>query len=191
MHRLEKFMMLIVVCALASAGCESKNHNDHMSSAKTMSMASATAVAELKPSKAATTQPTNNNVTGTVTFTEGDDGVVVVAHLMGLSPGKHGFHIHEKGDLSDAALQSVGPHYNPSHSHHGGPDTAEHHAGDLGNITADESGHAMMKTTLKGVKLSDLVGRSVIVHAAADDLKTDPAGNSGGRIAGGVIEMKN
>jgi len=188
MNRIVNGLLFVTAMFIFAAGCESNEH--HHDSAKAMSTAGEMAVAELKPSKAATTQPTNNDVTGTVTFTQADDGVHVVAHVMGLSPGQHGFHIHEKGDLSDPGLQSVGPHYNPAHSHHGGPATPEHHAGDFGNLTADASGHATLEMTFKGVKLSDVVNRSVIVHAGSDDLKTDPAGNSGARVAGGVIEMK-
>jgi superoxide dismutase, Cu-Zn family len=149
-----------------------------------------TGVANIQPSKGAATQPANKSVTGTATFTQVGNDVHVVANVNGLSPGKHGFHIHEKGDLSDPSLVSAGAHYNPGKHKHGGPDTPEHHAGDLGNITADASGHGMVDVTMRDVKLDDLVGRSVIVHAAEDDLKTDPSGNSGGRVAGGVIEMK-
>src|SRR6185436_19148893 len=142
------------------------------------------------PSKAAATQPSNKNVTGTVNFTQDGNDVKVVADITGLSPGKHGFHIHAKADMSDPQLQSVGPHWDTGAHKHGGPDTPEHHAGDLGNLTADDAGKAHMESTLKGVKIADLEGKSVIVHAAEDDLKTDPSGKSGGRIAGGAIEVK-
>lgn len=151
----------------------------------------AMAVANIMPSKAAATQPSNTNVTGTVTFTQTDQDLSVVADITGLSPGKHGIHIHEKDDMSDPQLKSVGPHWDMAGKHHhGGPETAEHHAGDLGNLTADDSGKAHMNGVLKNMKLDDLSGKSVIIHAGEDDLKTDPAGNSGGRIAGGAIEVK-
>ena len=159
------------------------------------------AVAVIKPSAAATTQPTNNDVTGTVTFTEqGDDTVKVVADLKGFaSNSTHGFHIHEKGDLSAPDLSSAGGHYNPTGMHHGGPPeegqtgSEQRHAGDLGNITADADGNVHLQMVLPGCSLHgdhSLLGRSVIVHAKPDDLKSDPSGNSGARIAGGVIEMK-
>ncbi|MCC6424844.1 MAG: superoxide dismutase family protein [Phycisphaerales bacterium] len=153
-----------------------------------------TAVAKIAPSQAASTRPVLNGVNGLVTFTAVDGGVRVVAELHGLKPDSHhGFHIHEKGDLSAPDLSSAGGHFNPDQHHHGGPGSAAAHAGDLGNITADAKGDAHLETTLSGVTLEvgprGLVGRSVIVHADADDLKTDPAGNAGPRIAGGVIEL--
>jgi superoxide dismutase, Cu-Zn family len=152
--------------------------------------ADATASATVSPAKAAATQPSNTNVTGTVTFTQDGDDVKVVADITGLSPGKHGFHIHAKDDMSDPHLTSAGPHWDVGHHHHGGPDSAEHHTGDLGNLVADDSGKAHLEGTLKGVKISDLAGKSVIVHAKEDDMMTDPSGNSGGRVAGGAIEVK-
>ena len=151
----------------------------------------AEATATITPSKAAATQPSNTSVTGTATFTQDGADVKVVVDLAGLSPGKHGCHLHEKNDLSDPELKSVGPHWDMGGKHHhGGPETAEHHAGDLGNLTADDSGKAHMEGMLKGITLDELTGRSVIVHAKEDDLKTDPSGNSGGRVAGGAIEVK-
>lgn len=130
-----------------------------------------------------------SQVTGTVTFTKIGDEVKVVADIQNLKPGKHGFHIHDKGDCSAPDASSAGGHFNPTHQHHGGPDSAEHHAGDLGNIVADASGKAHLewkgKLDLSGP--NSIIGRSVVVHEKEDDLKTDPAGNSGARIGCGVI----
>ena len=93
------------------------------------------AVAHMAPSKSATTMPANNDVTGTVTFTQAGDKVLVVADISGLEPNtRHGIHIHEKGDLSDPGLMSTGGHWNPDHHIHGGPSTSPVHAGDLGNL---------------------------------------------------------
>jgi Cu-Zn family superoxide dismutase len=131
-----------------------------------------------------------SQVTGTVTFTQAGNEVQVVADIENLKPGKHGFHIHEKGDCSAPDAASAGGHFNPTHQHHGGPSTAQHHAGDLGNIEADSSGKAHLdwkgKLQLSGA--DSIIGKSVVVHEKEDDLKTDPAGNSGARIACGVIE---
>jgi Cu-Zn family superoxide dismutase len=155
------------------------------------------AVATVGPSKSATTQPTNNNVTGTVTFEMKDGKLAFVADIDGLAPNtEHGFHIHEKGDLSDPDLKSAGGHFNPTKEKHGGPESEHHHAGDLGNLTADDKGHAhlegtVMHATLSGNGDDSIVGRSVIIHAKPDDLKSDPSGNSGARIAGGVIKAVN
>ena len=131
-----------------------------------------------------------SNVSGTVTFTKGPDNIQVVADLTGLTPGKHGFHVHEFGDCSSPDGNSAGGHFNPTHKQHGAPDAADRHAGDLGNIEADASGKAHLDWKDKVMKLSgpdSIVGRSVIVHVQEDDLKTQPTGNSGGRLACGVI----
>lgn len=132
-------------------------------------------------------------ITGTVTFTATEGGVQVTADVDGLTPGSHGFHIHEKPELTDAELKSAGGHWNPDHHKHGGPESEEHHAGDLGNLIADEKGHAHLSLLVKGVSIDGdkgVIGHSVIIHAKADDLKTQPAGDSGKRIAGGAIEAE-
>ncbi len=140
------------------------------------------AAAQLEPKS-------GSQVTGLVTFTKVGDEIQVVADIQNLKPGKHGFHIHEKGDCSAADAASAGGHFNPTQKHHGGPTTAEHHAGDLGNIEADASGKAHLdwkgKLSLSGK--ASIIGRSVVVHEKEDDLKTDPAGNSGARIGCGTI----
>ncbi len=150
------------------------------------------AVAKIGPSKSATTQPSNNDVTGTVIFTLSDGHLTFVADVDGLAPqSEHGFHVHEKGDLSDPDLKSVGGHFNPGKEAHGGPGMAHHHAGDLGNLTADEHGHAHAEGMLMNATFSgdnSILDRAVIVHSKADDLKSQPAGDSGSRIAGGVIK---
>jgi superoxide dismutase, Cu-Zn family len=133
---------------------------------------------------------TGSNVSGTVTFTASGDKVKVVADITGLTPGKHGFHIHEFGDCSDPKAASAGGHFNPGHKQHGAPDASERHAGDLGNIDADASGKAHLELTDSVMKLSgsdSIIGHAVIVHEKADDLKTQPTGDAGGRLACGVI----
>jgi superoxide dismutase, Cu-Zn family len=130
-----------------------------------------------------------SQVTGTVTFTKVGDDVQVVADIQNLKPGKHGFHIHEKGDCSAADAASAGAHFNPTQKHHGGPMTPDHHSGDLGNLEADASGKAHLdwkgKLSLSGT--DSIIGKSIVVHEKEDDLKTDPSGNSGARIACGAI----
>ena len=134
---------------------------------------------------------TDNKVSGTVTFTSGADGVRVHAELAGLTPGKHGFHVHEFGDCSAADASSAGAHFNPTNQPHAGPDTAARHEGDMGNIEADASGNAKIDYVDRQISLTDdaksAIGRSVVVHAKPDDLKTQPSGDSGARIACGVI----
>jgi Cu-Zn family superoxide dismutase len=197
---------VVVAMAVASAGCDSTDkdaaHAQHQPDNKPVAAAAQAAdaakvaVAHIEPSEAATTQPTLNHVTGTVTFTQVGDAVKVVADINGLTPDTtHGFHIHEKGDLSAPDLSSAGPHFNPAGHHHGSPADADaSHAGDLGNITADANGYVHHEVTSEHISLGDgpnsVIGRSVLVHEKADDLKSDPSGNSGSRIAGGVIEAE-
>ena len=131
-----------------------------------------------------------NNVHGTVTFTRLASRVRVVADITGLTPGLHGFHVHEFGDCSAPDATSAGGHFNPMSQPHAGPDTNMRHVGDMGNITADASGRARVDIILPLITFegpNSVLGRAVIVHAKADDLKTQPTGDAGGRLACGVI----
>src|SRR3954469_9848672 len=131
-----------------------------------------------------------NNVIGIVTFTQTGSEVKVVADFSGLTPGKHGFHVHEFGDCSSTDGSAAGGHFNPGKHQHGAPDATDRHAGDLGNIEADASGKAHLELTDKVMKLSgndSILGHAVIVHEKGDDLKTQPTGDAGGRLACGVI----
>jgi len=142
------------------------------------------ATATLKPT-------TGNTAAGTVTFAQKGDKVSVTANMTGLSPGSHGFHIHEKGDCSADDGMSAGGHFNPTGKPHGDPAAADHHAGDMPQLVADASGKATLTADLSpmtiGASATDIVGKAVIVHKDADDFKTQPTGNSGARVACGVI----
>jgi Cu-Zn family superoxide dismutase len=142
------------------------------------------AVAVLHPTTA-------SKVGGTVTFTEVADGVQVHADLTGLASGKHGFHVHEFGDCSAPDAASAGAHFNPTSEPHAGPDDTARHVGDMGNVEADTSGKATLEYVDHNISLAkdnnSVIGRSVIVHAKQDDLKTQPSGDSGARVACGVI----
>jgi|SRR5579862_4987903 len=143
-----------------------------------------TATAKLEPTK-------GNTASGTVTFTQKADKVLVVANLTGLPPGPHGFHVHEKGDCSSGDGMSAGGHFNPTAKPHGNPALPDHHAGDMPMLLADASGAATLSVELDpmhvGGGATDIVGKAVIVHKDADDYTTQPTGNSGARIACGVI----
>lgn len=144
--------------------------------------------------QAATVQlnPTQgNNARGVVTFVAVDGGVQIVGDFTGLTPGKHGFHVHEKGDCGHTDAMSAGGHYNPTNKKHGCPDSAERHVGDFGNVVADENGNAHYERIDKVANLSgeySIVGRSLVLHAGEDDCVTQPTGNSGARVACGLIE---
>jgi Cu-Zn family superoxide dismutase len=191
MIRISRLSLPALVCFLAVA-CQ-HNDNKQPSTETNKEMPHKVAVAYIHPAKAASTQPAGGNASGTVTFTQMGDKVQVVADLTGLAPGKHGFHIHEKGDLSSPDLASAGGHFNPGGHPHGGPTTSAVHEGDLGNILASSDGTAHLKITVNDITIgtrqpNDILGRSVIVHAKPDDLTSQPSGNSGPRIAGGTIE---
>ena len=147
----------------------------------------------ISPSASTALQPTKGNkAAGSVTFTQQGDKVRVVANVTGLTPGLHGFHIHEKGDCSAPDAMSAGGHFNPHGKPHGDAHAAERHAGDLGNLSADKDGNARADLAVDGLSLAagaanSVVGRSVVVHANPDDLKSQPAGNSGPRVACGVV----
>lgn len=157
---------------------------DNNGAAKPAATPVPTAVAVLSPAQ-------GKPVSGKVTFTQQPGGVRVVVDIAGLTPGLHGFHIHEKGDCSAADFTSAGGHFNPLAKKHGAPGDVEHHVGDFGNIEADASGRAKLDQVFSWLTFTgtnSFVGRAVIVHDKADDLKTQPTGNAGGRIACGVIQ---
>lgn len=121
----------------------------------------------------------------------GEDSLRIVADVTGLSPGKsHGFHIHQFGDLTAPDASSAGAHFALGGKAHGSPISAMKHEGDLGNLVANERGESHLELVIPGLSLSGAVpvlGRAVIVHAGADDLRTQPTGGSGARIGAGVI----
>lgn len=133
-----------------------------------------------------------SQVSGKVTFTQVGDRLRIEATVSGLTPGEHGFHIHESGDCSAPDAMSAKGHFNPHgkpHGHHGSP---ERHAGDLSNLKADASGHAhlVVESNLLTLRAgpTNIIGRSVVVHADPDDYRSQPAGSSGKRVACGTIQ---
>jgi Cu-Zn family superoxide dismutase len=137
------------------------------------------------------------NSLGTLELTEADGGVHITGELLGLPGGAHGIHIHQTGDCDAASkFESAGGHFNPTSRQHGKDNPEGPHAGDLENISATaEGGGALVDLTDANVTLGegenslfDDDGSAIVVHADADDYKTDPSGNSGERIACGVIE---
>jgi Cu-Zn family superoxide dismutase len=144
------------------------------------------ATAQLAPTK-------GNKTFGEATFEEAGDRVRVVIFVQGLKPGQeHGLHIHEKGDCSSGDGMSAGGHFNPHGKPHGLPGGAASHAGDLPALKANKAGRANIQVDLDIITLkpgpANIIGRAVVVHADPDDYKTQPTGNSGARIACGVIK---
>lgn len=146
----------------------------------------ATASAALAPTE-------GNAAAGTLMLTAEADGVRITGSLAGVAPGgTHGFHVHETGDCSAPDASSAGPHFNPGNHPHGHPGQGEHHAGDMPNLVADDAGALAVDVMVPGVTLgdgaeTDVLGRALVLHAKADDYATQPSGDSGARIACGVI----
>jgi Cu-Zn family superoxide dismutase len=137
--------------------------------------------------------PTEGSETsGIVKFNQTLEGIKIVADVNGLTPGKHGFHIHEFGDCSRLDGKSAGGHFNPDDKKHGAPDGSERHIGDLGNLVAGEDGKAhyeWIDSHISFTGSNSILGRAIIVHAGEDDLTSQPTGNAGARLACGVIGL--
>ncbi|CAK9784755.1 copper zinc superoxide dismutase [Cutaneotrichosporon oleaginosum] len=144
----------------------------------------------------------DSKVSGTITFTQDDNGgpVTVTGKIEGLDANaKRGFHVHQFGDLSSGCT-SAGAHFNPHGKNHGGPTDSERHTGDLGNVQTDGSGSANVNIQDSQISLVgpySILGRSLVVHAGEDDLGKGghadslKTGNAGGRAACGVIGISD
>ena len=176
-----------IACGALLAACaDATPAGSPMAAARSAPPASAKATAELKPTQ-------GNTAAGSVTLTQEGDRVVFAVDVRGLKPNQeHGFHVHEKGDCSSPDAMSAGGHFNPTHKAHG-PQDQDHHMGDLPALKADAAGNAKMSFavpgTLAGPPETAFVGKAVVVHANRDDYVTQPTGNSGARIACGVVAM--
>jgi len=168
-----RLLLLAAAAAAGLAGCQS--------------------VPEDAPRATASLQPTKGNKTfGEATFEQVGNKVRVVVYVQGLKPGaEHGLHIHEVGDCSSGDGESAKGHFNPQGKPHGAPGSGERHAGDLPALKAEKSGRAKVDAELDIITITpgptSIAGRAVVVHADPDDYKTQPGGNSGARLACGVI----
>ena len=132
-------------------------------------------------------------VSGELGIVQNAGGVAISGTISGLEPGSvHGFHIHETGDCSAPDFKSAGGHFNPGGMEHGNPSSNMHHAGDMMNLTVNDSGTATLDVSVPGVTLgdggaNDVVNRAIVIHAKADDYTSQPAGDAGDRVACGVI----
>ena len=130
---------------------------------------------------------------GSAVLTEAENGVRVNLNVRGLPPGQHGLHFHQNGTCDAPDFTTAGGHYNPTNRQHGMQNPQGPHAGDLPNLTVGADGEGELETVKEGVTLrgaNPLLrqgGTALIIHATADDQRTDPSGNSGARIACGVV----
>lgn len=184
---------IVISTLLALAGCASAPPSTSTST----SMPSVPAPAATSPTVARATvalAPASGSlVSGRLQAMAMGGGVHFTGDIGGLPPGStHGLHVHETGDCRAADASSAGGHFNPARHAHGNPQGGMHHAGDLPNITAGADGVAhvdvhVMGLTLGGAASTNILGRALVVHAQADDYASQPAGNSGARIACGVV----
>jgi len=168
--------LIVTAGALALAGC-----NDRP--------ATGTPVAGGARASAVLMTPAGAQV-GRATVTEVAGGARVTVDGRALPPGTHGFHLHTVGRCDAPDFASAGGHWNPTGAKHGSINPAGPHGGDLPNLMVDTGGRGTIGAVLPGATVAALLdadGTAVIIHAAADDLQTDPSGNSGGRIACGVL----
>jgi Cu-Zn family superoxide dismutase len=156
----------------------------------------AQAPGQLPHSASAQVAPTQGNTaSGALAISADADGVRITGAIQGLPPdGEFGFHIHERGDCSAPDASSAGEHFNPTSQQHGHPDSEARHAGDMHNLKSSADGVAQVDLVVKGVRLhdggpADVLGKAVVIHARPDDYQSQPSGNSGDRIACGVITV--
>ena len=182
MGRISRFMALSFPFALL-AGCgTTENGTGGANIGDSSAPVSAAAIFEVKP---------GSSTAGTVKFIQTEDGVLIAAVLSGLPPGKHGIHLHEKGDCSEPDFSSAGAHFNPTNQPHACPPDKDRHAGDFGNIDVDADGTGRFKLTTDLLTIDDgpssVVGKAVILHDMADDCMTQPTGGSGTRLSCAVV----
>ncbi len=148
------------------------------------------------PTASVQLEPTRGNAAkGELQFMQRGNTVKVTGKISGLKPNaEHGFHVHYKGDCSSGDGMSAAGHFNPTGKPHGAHGHGDHHAGDIPSLMADANGVANVNfesntISLMGGQSTNIIGRGVIVHKDPDDYKTQPTGNSGARLACGVIKQ--
>jgi superoxide dismutase, Cu-Zn family len=154
-----------------------------------------TASGQARKSAAAGITDAKGAKVGDAKFKEVKGGVELTVKVTGLPAGEHGLHVHEAGKCEAPDFKSAGGHFNPEKKQHGMQNPAGHHVGDMPNLNVDAKGKGTFKTTISGATLAGdganslfhAGGTSVVIHEKADDMKSDPAGNAGARIACGVV----
>jgi Cu-Zn family superoxide dismutase len=170
----------VVVLALAAAGCR---------------LPYIPYVTQPAPAAVARLIDANGNVVGNVLLSDDKGSVRILMDVTGLPPGDKAVHLHEVGRCDPPSFESAGAHVNPTKAEHGTANPRGPHAGDLPDVTVNTAGRGHLEVSAKGVTLDkkaaasllDANGSAIVIHERADDKKTDPAGDSGARIACGVI----
>ena len=177
-------------CAIALAACS----RDQEPAAGNEAAADANAAAPMAPTQTIALNGPDGRPVGTVTLSEDSNGVTIKVDASAIPAGTHGVHLHEKGLCEGPKFESAGGHWNPTSKQHGRDNPMGAHLGDLANFEIGEGGSATTSFLVGGVTmtgaanaLADADGTSLVVHAKADDYKTDPSGNSGDRVACAVL----
>jgi Cu-Zn family superoxide dismutase len=134
---------------------------------------------------------------GHATITQAKDGLHIIVRGVGLPAGVHAVHIHTTGACTGPDFKSAGGHWNPAMKQHGHDNPAGQHMGDMPNMTVDADGTGTLTTMVPGAMLEggsapllDADGAAIVIHEGADDYKTDPTGNAGGRLACGIVKAE-
>lgn len=179
--------VFVLPLILAAAACGS----DEAAAPAGEATASAEAGVDTTPRRAAATlKSVDGKDLGTATLIPAGDGMRLALQVSGLPAGDHGVHIHAVGKCDGPKFESAGAHWNPRSKQHGLENPQGPHAGDMPNLTVGEDGNGIVNATLPGTNVEALFdedGAAVVVHAKKDDQKTDPSGDSGDRIACGVL----
>jgi len=197
-----KYASLVAVAVLLAA-CGQKEHTSPASNAPPPAGDGPSVSTTTEPQTTATAgasvrlSPTQGNTAnGVLKITPAGTGVNLAGVVQGLKPdGEFGFHFHEKGDCSAPDATSAGAHFNPTNQDHGNPQSPPHHAGDMMNVKSDSQGVAEVDIDNHDVSLqsgqpNDILGKALVLHAQPDDYTTQPSGNSGDRIACGVVAIQ-
>lgn len=180
---MNKSILALMTIALMGCGSDEKR-------SQTQTITSPEALTQAPLQVMATLESPQQKIKGTVTFIPQGEEILASIKINGLKPNSsHGIHIHEVGKCDGPDFESAGDHFNPGGHNHGGPQSKQKHLGDLGNINTDKKGNARKEVRLKGphATLETLMDRSVVLHAKPDDYRSQPSGNSGDRIACGLI----
>lgn len=219
MTTIKSFLMAICTAAVLSS-CSGENKavdNDNTAEESTDSTVGANATADTttsmteidtaagmmmagrpggKSAQATIASASSSGLTGQATFTEENGAVKLVLTVEKATPGPHAVHLHQNGDCSKPDATSAGPHWNPTKQQHGNHESGAHHIGDMPNMEVGQDGKGRLEFTnnewaIGGTDTTrNIINKAIIVHAKADDYKSQPAGNAGDRIGCGVVTMK-